>query len=131
MTKFETIYEGFKQRLNEEKLPSTKELLKAFGKEIEEPQAKELLKLMEYPGSPQKVTTNMEKIDKLIGGYGIEVIKGEEENNKYYRDIIAEYVNMGDTYITTILFDVDERKFLLTSVGDWHEQKERDGVKIK
>ena len=66
MNKFEKLYEEIKSNLNENKSVSEKDLLKAFGKEIEEEQAKEVLKLMKYPSSPKKAEANLERIDKLI-----------------------------------------------------------------
>lgn len=50
------------------------------------------------------VPTNerLEKINELLEGYGTEGIKGEWQNG-YWCDIVAVYVNMGDTYATTVM----------------------------
>ena len=130
MSKFQKIYEDFKENLIEEKV-NVKDVLKAFEKEIDEDQAKEVLDLMKYPGSPSKASDNLEKIDKLIDGYGVEAINSEDYYTDYFTDAMAVYVNMGDTYASTVLFDTDEREFLLTTVGDWQKQKEKDGIKFK
>lgn len=65
----------------------------------------------------------LDEAEEKLDGYGIEVIT---DNNwrRYYGSICALYVNMGDTYDTTVLYDVDANEFVVTSYGDWLEQKE-------
>jgi hypothetical protein len=41
--------------------------------------------------------------------------------NKYYYDIIGLYINFGDTYSPTVLYDTVNGEFLLTSWGDFYE----------
>lgn len=68
----------------------------------------------------------MEAINKLLHGYGVEAIRGEWQNG-YWCDIVATYVNMGDTYDTTVMMvrgksRMDNAKIIVTSYGDWIEQ---------
>lgn len=42
----------------------------------------------------------------------------------YYQNIIAEYVNMGETYTPTLLFDTENQTLHVTSWGDWYEEWE-------
>jgi hypothetical protein len=63
----------------------------------------------------------MEIIDSLLDGYGVESIIGRW-HNRYYHDTQALYVNFGDTYDMTVLYDCEEDKFILTSWGDWVEK---------
>ena len=60
-----------------------------------------------------------ECFNALLGGHGVKV--------RYDKDgctPIAEYINMGDTYSPTLLFDIKESEFVLTSWGDWYEKWE-------
>lgn len=60
--------------------------------------------------------------NSLFDGHGIEAIRGMR-HDRYYQDIVALYVNMGDTYNTTLLFDAVKTKFHVTSWGDFVEVK--------
>jgi hypothetical protein len=65
-------------------------------------------------------------VDKLLEGYGVEAIEGEHRDvQPYSRGFVASYINMGDVYNTTILYDDVQRKFLVTTVGDFVEKFER------
>lgn len=58
--------------------------------------------------------------DVLLEGYGVEHIRGEDGH------AVASYVNTGDTYATTLLLDLTEDSFLVTSYGDWVEAYEQE-----
>lgn len=73
------------------------------------------------PGDVKSVRETMFAIDRLIGGHGTEVVRGRHVDN-YYGDIVAEYVNVGDTYAATVLFDTIKKAFRLTTLGDWLEK---------
>lgn len=68
------------------------------------------------------VDNALEEVDKIIGGHGIEAIRGESHRGGYYGDIVGLYVNMGDTYNATVVYDTETGKFELTTWGDWVEQ---------
>lgn len=64
----------------------------------------------------ESLQTYTNKIRSLyFGGFGDE------------KATVALYVNCGDTYDPTLLYDVERRTFLLTSYGDWVETAERKG----
>jgi hypothetical protein len=63
---------------------------------------------------------SLEKASSMIGGFGVEAISGKDVN-RYWMDTVALYINTGDTYNPTILFDTVARKFGITSVGDFVE----------
>lgn len=75
------------------------------------------------------INEELQIISQMLGGHGVEAIRGDEFDS-YWGDTVAVYVNMGDTYTTTVLFDVDKGKFEITSYGDWIEREERRGRKI-
>lgn len=60
-----------------------------------------------------------ECFNEMLGGYGIAVIYADDGCTP-----IAEYINFGDTYSPTLLFDIRESEFKLTSRGDWYEKWE-------
>ena len=69
----------------------------------------------QFPSSP-KVLTCLSEIDCLIGGNGIETIpEGSNQNSPE-----LAYVNMGDTYSTTIIFHSGN-----FHVGNWGDIVER------
>lgn len=56
----------------------------------------------------------MTALNEIIEGHGLECIrKGDKA--------VAEYVNLGDTYITTLLLKIETGTIILTSWGDFVE----------
>ena len=73
-----------------------------------------------------RVEDAMQEINDLLGGYGVESISDEQIYvSKFWFNTIAIYVNMGDTYATTILYDTQSNKFDCTTYGDFVEEMER------
>jgi len=92
-----------------------KELIETFGSVIGE-------KIFNVLESDVSVDTKLEYCNQYLNGYGIEPITGEFTwVNHYYQNIIALYVNLGDTYTTTIVYDTERGKFLISSWGDFYE----------
>jgi hypothetical protein len=58
-------------------------------------------------------------LDELLEGYGVEALS-EDSGFQAWPDY--SYVNMGDTYTTTIMFNFDTQKFL---ISDWGTIAER------
>lgn len=77
--------------------------------------------------------TRMKRMDELLGGYGVEALRGEWKNG-YWGDVVATYINFGDTYDTTIvcLRTGSSRwdcRYMITSYGDFVERYgERLGI---
>jgi hypothetical protein len=62
-------------------------------------------------------------VNEVLRGYGTESISHEAIYiNSYYGNIVASYVNFGDTYINTVLLDHDSGKFTIMSWGDYYEK---------
>jgi hypothetical protein len=55
-------------------------------------------------------------VDEVLEGYGVEDLQGGFFD-KHYQDIQALYVNFGETYTTTIIYDLMKEKFLVSSSG--------------
>jgi len=69
----------------------------------------------------KKVDDILDMANDLLDGHGIEAIRGDYHVNNYYYDIVGLYVNMGDPYIPTLLYDTDRGKFYVGGYGDWVE----------
>lgn len=66
------------------------------------------------------VSTVLDELNKQFGGYGVEVVN-DYQFRKYYGDIALEYINMGDSYTATIIYDVDKEEFVYDTLGDYIE----------
>lgn len=71
----------------------------------------------------------LEAIDRLLGNYGTEAIRGNWQNG-YWGDIVAAYSNTGDSYALTVLHERGNGwnpagRFIVTSWGDWVERNGR------
>lgn len=104
--------------------PTLKTLTAAFGAE----KAREVFKIVRrhHNGSNFQPGARLEELNKAMGAHGVEAIRGEWQNG-YWGDIRALYVNMGDTYVSTFVYDRDADRILVTSYGDFVESLERKG----
>lgn len=71
----------------------------------------------------------LEAIDKLLGTFGTEAIRGEWQNG-YWCDVVAAYCNTGDTYAPTVIQVRGESRwqhsrFIVSTMGDFVERNER------
>jgi hypothetical protein len=62
--------------------------------------------------------TYLGELNALMGLHGVIDLRTDENR------LAALYVNTGETYDITVLYDVHKRKFELTSWGDWLEWAE-------
>jgi len=76
-------------------------------------------------GDHDAVDRALDNANVAISGFGVEPINGDYHVDNYYFDIVALYVNTGDTYNGTVLYETDRERFLVTTMGDWVEQNER------
>lgn len=58
----------------------------------------------------------MDFANEVLRGCGVETIRDKNEW------VVALYVNMGDTYDTTFLYDIEKGRIYITSWGDWYEE---------
>ena len=76
----------------------------------------------EHASSHSDVDDILGIIETLLEGYGVEPLKGDHVDN-YYMDINILYVNLGDTYTPTVLYDTLLNRFFICSWGDYIESK--------
>ena len=84
---------------------------------IDERRAREIKKIARkaewvYGNRTRDVYYLMEQYDELLNGSGVEHVGDEYCDN--FKGV--DYVNMGDTYDTTIIYDHDQDKF---GIGNW------------
>ena len=107
--------------------PSANNLLKAFPK-LDSVEAEKLSKRMEAAVASddmKQVDDVMDDANKAIDGHGVEAVNGQDyQVDKYWMDTILLYVNLGDTYDTTILYDTENEEFSIGSYGDFVEEWE-------
>jgi hypothetical protein len=70
--------------------------------------------------NPKQVDTVLEIANTMLNGHGVEVVHDSEWSN-YYCDIGLLFVNMGDSYAITLLFDTRRKRFYACSIGDYVE----------
>lgn len=66
---------------------------------------------------PSRIELIMEALNEVLGGYGVEALRVKEHVDNYHFDIGYTYVNMGDTYKTTILRDNIKGRFIVCDYG--------------
>lgn len=75
---------------------------------------------------PSDVEIKMAALNDLLECFGVESVSIEGAwVNRYYGDTIALYCNGGDTYHTTLLYDTEKERFIISSWGDFYERAER------
>jgi hypothetical protein len=69
----------------------------------------------------------MSALDTLLECYGVEDIRVEGAwVGHYHGDIVAHYLNTGDAYTETVLYDCENGVFLMTTYGDWLQDWESE-----
>jgi hypothetical protein len=114
-------------------LYTAEELLDFFGNlGITQEQAVELESVLKISAHGKEAHELMQRVNTLIGGHGIEGVEAENyQIDNYYYDFVFDYVNMGDTYATTVIHDHIDSEFVVTTVGDQIEYLESKGIVIK
>ena len=114
--------------------PSPSEMIRD-GFVEDEGTARKVISLMRRGGSSRQASNILWRINDLVGGFGVEVIRASEDDDdpwdNYHGDIIAEYINTGDTYSATIVLDVESGEMEYTTMGDWVQNAEAAGRRIR
>lgn len=75
----------------------------------------------DHSGDPSDVDEALEVANQILKGYGVEPLRGEFRGG-YYGDTEALYINFGDTYDNTLLYDTRTEKWFVTTWGDFVEK---------
>lgn len=87
--------------------------------------AKALDRMMTEARSARDVDATLDFANKVLDGHGVEAIRGMW-HDRYYQDIVALYVNMGDAYNFTVIYDAVDGKFIVKDYGDFVERKSEE-----
>jgi hypothetical protein len=117
-------------------IPSEKMLRKVFGDTLDKTRpwgsqegVKQLRQvLVRWRDREIKSREMLKEADRILQGFGIEYIRSARDD--VYDAHGAYYVNQGDTYVPTILLDLDRNRVWATSWGDWVEAEERQGKRF-
>lgn len=109
--------------------PSVKSLKEWLG--LDDAQAKELKAALNRwhnaygRDSADEADEVLKLADHFMDAHGTEPIRGDYHVDGYYYDVVALYVNTGDAYSATLLYETEPERFILTTWGDWVEKNER------
>lgn len=105
--------------------PSAKAIHAHLGRWLTQPQARQLKRAMSGAETQDEVDAVLDLANVLLSAHGVEAIRADAQVDRYYYDIVALYVNMGDPYVPTVLYDTEREKFEAASWGDWLEAQQR------
>ena len=75
-----------------------------------------------YSRSTKRIDAVLWFCDRHLECYGVEAINTPDcEHSPYWIDITSLYLNSGDVYSATLIFDIKESKLHLTTLGDWFD----------
>src|SRR5436190_14377302 len=63
-----------------------------------------------------EINDTLKTVSVLLHGYGVEYVPSKLDT--YTKGVGLEYVNMGDSYRSTILYDCLRKRFICASWGD-------------
>ena len=77
----------------------------------------------------REIESAMEVADAILGGHGVELLREFDDERAGYEDPWGYYVNMGDTYATTLVWLSNGPRFVVASYGEiieaWERARER------
>lgn len=90
---------------------------------IDAVKTKEIIEnIKEHTSSYIGIDYIMRRVNDFMHGFGVESISNENTwVNRYFTNMIALYINMGDTYDTTFIYDTINNEFTVDSWGNWYE----------
>lgn len=102
------------------------ELIKRYGSG-KQADADRLYRAIAIAHNHDRVDAALALGNELLKGSGVEPVTDERAwVDHYYQNIIALYVNQGDTYDSTLLYDTEHGDFQVTSWGDFFEGWEQE-----
>lgn len=109
---------------------SARALVQTFR--IRPDKATELSTRLRLATTDREVEDALQYASKVLDGHGVEVVQSADHRawDSYWRDVLIAYVNMGDPYRGTILYDVRKSRFTIGSWGDWVETYEIGGGSV-
>jgi hypothetical protein len=91
---------------------------------ISDRDAEKLRELVALPNH-RRVDQALEFANKAMDLHGVEAVRDPSQWDEYYGDVVCLFVNTGDSYATTLVYDVQRDTFLVQGWADWVERYER------
>jgi len=104
-------------------IPTVSNLIAVFP-DLTDNQARSMNVQLNSQATPDEI---LEYCNYHIEGYGIESLPHPTDSGQ----IIGLYVNMGDTYDTTIIWDIENNEYLITNCGTFLEEWERENPEFE
>lgn len=82
---------------------------------LDEDQAKAIVSILNTDQAKNNPNNALDRVNAIMNAHGVENLNSEETGESCY------YINTGDTYSATILFDCNKWRFSVTTMGDWYE----------
>ena len=77
-----------------------------------------------YNRSTRRLEGVMYYLDKVLECHGVEAINNPgAEHSPYWQDTVGLYLKSGDVYCSTIVADIEEREFHLTTFADFVDER--------
>ncbi len=76
-----------------------------------------------------RAETNLATLNTLFEGHGIEALRSETEWDNYWGDTVATYINMGDLYIATFIYDRFLGKIVVGDLGWFLESRKHLNIR--
>lgn len=107
-------------------VPSLKTLerLRGAAEKCTRGSADEILQCLRFAMQRRSPGRALAECNALLDGFGIEYIfEGGQTHPSTVdgSDALIGYVNLGDTYCATIVYDYKKQRFEVTSWGNWYE----------
>ena len=94
--------------------------------ELKDSQVDRVLELINQ-SEDTTVDAIMNELNTILDGYGVEVVRVPIDDTHHGILVVAEYVNMGDMYATTILYEYGTGEFVAIDWAGWMERREYYG----
>lgn len=92
----------------------------------------ELIRIAESSGEHDDADRALDRTDTLIDGHGVEALhESDAWVDRYYGDIIALHVNVGESYKPTLVFDTENGTFSVEGWADFYERWEKEQFEEK
>lgn len=98
-------------------------LRKEYGNNIDI-QVKQIRQAMEDVTGYKDVDRCLDTCNQILKGYGVEETR-DNNHSSYFQDIGLLYVNMGDAYVPTIIYDTRKSRFYVTCWEDIIEAEQK------
>jgi hypothetical protein len=93
---------------------------------LDQAKVRHLYDLAVAANSHEEVDAVLVEANRLLDGHGVEGLPEDAWVDRYYQNIIALYVNLGDPYKATLLYDTELGVFMVAGWGDFLETWEQE-----